>query len=102
MRIDARFGTLVRVDARLADDGSPLVDLRLVVRVARRYLNRGLSLLDLIEEGNLGLLHAVTKFQPGRGTKVARISRPSSVRIGMFCKFGSLELSRPVAVPVWL
>ncbi len=44
-------------------------NLRLVVRVARRYLNRGLSLLDLIEEGNLGLLHAVTKFRPGRGTR---------------------------------
>jgi len=44
-------------------------NLRLVVRVARRYLNRGLSLLDLIEEGNLGLLHAVRKFQPGRGTR---------------------------------
>jgi RNA polymerase sigma factor (sigma-70 family) len=44
-------------------------NLRLVVRVARRYLNRGLSLLDLIEEGNLGLLRAVKKFQPGRGTR---------------------------------
>jgi RNA polymerase sigma factor (sigma-70 family) len=44
-------------------------NLRLVVRVARRYLHRGLSLLDLIEEGNLGLLHAVRKFQPGRGTR---------------------------------
>jgi RNA polymerase sigma factor (sigma-70 family) len=44
-------------------------NLRLVVRVARRYLNRGLSLLDLIEEGNLGLLQAVKKFQPGRGTR---------------------------------
>jgi len=44
-------------------------NLRLVVRVARRYLNRGLSLLDLIEEGNLGLLRAVSKFQPGRGTR---------------------------------
>ena len=44
-------------------------NLRLVVRVARRYLHRGLSLLDLIEEGNLGLLHAVQKFQPGRGTR---------------------------------
>jgi RNA polymerase sigma factor (sigma-70 family) len=39
------------------------------VRVARRYLNRGLSLLDLIEEGNLGLLQAVKKFQPDRGTR---------------------------------
>jgi RNA polymerase primary sigma factor len=44
-------------------------NLRLVVRVARRYLNRGLSLLDLIEEGNLGLMHAVRKFQAGRGTR---------------------------------
>jgi RNA polymerase primary sigma factor len=44
-------------------------NLRLVVRVARRYLGRGLSLLDLIEEGNVGLLHAVRKFQPDRGTR---------------------------------
>jgi RNA polymerase sigma factor (sigma-70 family) len=44
-------------------------NLRLVVRIARRYLHRGLSLLDLIEEGNVGLLHAVRKFQPDRGTR---------------------------------
>jgi RNA polymerase sigma factor (sigma-70 family) len=44
-------------------------NLRLVVRLARRYLRRGLSLLDLIEEGNLGLLHAVRKFEPDRGTR---------------------------------
>ena len=44
-------------------------NLRLVVKMARRYLHRGLSLLDLIEEGNLGLLHAARKFQPGRGTR---------------------------------
>ncbi|MDO8475063.1 MAG: sigma-70 family RNA polymerase sigma factor [Candidatus Rokubacteria bacterium] len=60
-----------RVQAGDADAEGQLIEanLRLVVRVARRYLNRGLSLLDLIEEGNLGLLHAVTKFQPGRGTR---------------------------------
>src|SRR5262245_7018047 len=41
-------------------------NLRLVVHVARRYRNRGLPLLDLIEEGNLGLLHAAGKFRADR------------------------------------
>ena len=42
-------------------------NLRLVVKISRRYINRGLPLLDLIEEGNLGLMKSVEKFDPDRG-----------------------------------
>ncbi|OHB97683.1 MAG: hypothetical protein A2W74_09895 [Planctomycetes bacterium RIFCSPLOWO2_12_38_17] len=44
-------------------------NLRLVVNIAREYVNRGISFLDLIEEGNIGLIHAVKKFNPSMGYK---------------------------------
>lgn len=60
--------------ARLAQKGDAkarqkmiVSNLRLVVKIARHYYNRGLEFLDLIEEGNLGLLRAVEKFDPERG-----------------------------------
>ncbi len=57
---------------REGQDASELLtnsNLRLVVSVARRYLRRGLPLLDLIQEGNLGLMRAVEKYDPHRGFK---------------------------------
>jgi RNA polymerase nonessential primary-like sigma factor len=61
------YGTLALKGDREARKVMIESNLRLVVKISRRYLNRGLPLLDLIEEGNLGLIRAVEKFDPERG-----------------------------------
>ena len=65
----AREIELIRGRADEANAAIIRANLRLVVSVAKRYLGRGISLLDLIQEGNLGLLRAVNKFDPRRGFK---------------------------------
>jgi RNA polymerase primary sigma factor len=61
--------TSVRIRAQEAQDALVQANLRLVVSVAKRYIGRGSSFEDLIQEGNIGLLRAVKKFDPTRGYK---------------------------------
>lgn len=64
---EVHYGRLARQGDDTGRRKMIVCNLRLVVKISRRYMNRGLTLLDLIEEGNLGLIRAVEKFDPERG-----------------------------------
>ena len=91
------YGRLVKKGDELARKKMIVCNLRLVVKISRRYLNRGLSLSDLIEEGNLGLIHAVEKFDPERGF---RFSTYATWWIRQSIERGLMNQARTIRLPI--
>ncbi len=85
--------------ADLARETLVRANLRLVVSVAKRYTNQGVPFLDLIQEGNLGLLRAVEKFDPARGYK---FSTYATWWIRQAVSRAIADQSRTIRVPVHL
>jgi RNA polymerase primary sigma factor len=96
LKLDTR---ILEVRAEEANQALIRANLRLVVSVAKRYLGRGISFLDLIQEGNLGLLRAVNKFDPRRGFK---FSTYATWWIRQSINRSIAEQARTIRIPVHL
>ena len=94
---EQRLGHLVKQGDKHAKDAMINANLRLVVAMARKYVNRGLSFQDLIQEGNLGLMKAVDKYDPDKGFRFSTYAtwwiRQSLVR-------AIADQSRNIRIPV--
>lgn len=94
---EIKYGRLAREGDEIGRKKMIVCNLRLVVKISRRYMNRGLPLPDLIEEGNLGLIHAVEKFDPERGF---RFSTYATWWIRQNIERALMNQSRTIRLPI--
>lgn len=96
---ESQLAQRIQKGDREARDRMVRANLRLVVNIARGYTGKGLELLDLIEEGNLGLLHAVEKFDPSLDTRFSTYARywikQSIVRT-------LIAMAKPIRLPMYV